>query len=240
VVKFTNLETIVVSEEQVSHIDDPRDRKKFVFHITLFRRFFVALIRVFFWPITKRTVIGLENLPFEGPIVLASNHLTNFDVFPMQIEIPRPLFFMAKSELHQNPILDVMLRNLGAFPIFRGEKDQWAMRHAQKVLEHGQVLAMFPEGSRSKGRGLRAGKTGVARLALQNNCPIVPVAIDGSHKMLKKFPRRTKVKIIIGEPIYPKPDETTLGLTDRMMFTIAGMLPEELRGVYAKKPAGFD
>jgi 1-acyl-sn-glycerol-3-phosphate acyltransferase len=133
-----------------------------------------------------------------------------------------------------------MLRYLGAFPVFRGEKDQWAMRHAQKVLEHRQVLAMFPEGSRSKGRGLRAGKTGVARLAIQNNCPILPVAVDGSHRMFRQFPRRTHIKITIGEPIYPHPGETTLGLTDRMMFTIADILPEELRGVYAKKPVGFN
>lgn len=229
-----------MAEELTQSVEDPRDHKHFVFHITLFRRFIVALVRALFWPITKRTVTGLENLPGEGPVVLASNHLTNFDVFPMQLEIPRPLFFMAKSELHKNPILDVMLRYLGAFPVYRGEKDQWAIRHAEQVLEHDQVLAMFPEGTRSKGRGLRAGKTGAARLALHANCPILPVAVEGTHEMFKRFPRRTPVKITIGEPIYPEPGETTLGLTDRLMFTIAGMLPEELRGVYAKRPAGFD
>jgi 1-acyl-sn-glycerol-3-phosphate acyltransferase len=229
-----------MSEEQTLTLEDRRDRKHFVFHITLFRRFIVALLRVLFWPITKRTISGLENLPAEGAVVLASNHLTNFDVFPMQLEIPRPLFFMAKSELHKNPILDVMLRYLGAFPVYRGEKDQWAIRHAEKVLEHGQVLAMFPEGSRSKGRGLRPGKTGAARLALHAQCAIIPVAVEGSQKMFTRFPRRTPVKITIGEAITPEPGETTLGLTDRLMFTIAGMLPEELRGVYAKRPAGFE
>ena len=117
--------------------------------------FHSAMLHVLFWPITKRYAVGAENLPADGCVILAANHLTNFDVFPMQLCLPRPLFFMAKSELHKNPILDAFLRACGAFPVFRGKKDQWAIRHAEKVLEHGQVLAMFPEGSRSKGRGPR-------------------------------------------------------------------------------------
>ena len=147
---------------------------------------------------------------------------------------------MAKSELHKNPILDAILRNLGAFPVYRGRRDQWAIQHALKVLEHGQVLAFFPEGTRSKGRGLRAGKTGAARMAIEMNCPIIPVAIDGTHLMFKSLPRRTRIRIIIGQPIYPKTNESTLGLTDRMMFSIADMLPPALQGVYIKKPIGFD
>jgi 1-acyl-sn-glycerol-3-phosphate acyltransferase len=114
------------------------------------------------------------------------------------------------------------------------------MDHAQKVLEHNQILAIFPEGTRSKGRGLRAGKTGAARLAIQNGCPIIPVAISGSHQMFKTFPRRTRINILIGGPIHQRSRESTLGLTDRLMFTIAGMLPLDLRGVYTKRPTGFD
>ena len=74
---------------------------------------------------------------------------------------------------NKNIIMDFALRELGAFPVYRDHRDHWAIRHAQKVLEHEQVLAMFPEGSRSKGRGLRAGKTGVARLAIQKDCPVM-------------------------------------------------------------------
>ena len=218
---------------------DPRDHKKYAFDTTLFRRIITITLGTIIKLFMRQTVEGVENLPQEGPVVLASNHLTNFDVFPMQLAIPRPLFFMAKSELHKNPLLDAALRSLGAFPVNRGQKDQWAIQHAQKVLEHGQVLAIFPEGTRSKGRGLRSAKTGAARLALTAQCPIVPVAVEGTHRMFKKFPRRTHVHVQIGEPLYPKPDETILGLTDRMMFTIAEMLPPELRGVYAHRPAGF-
>ena len=221
-------------------IADPRDQKKFVFHATRFRKIFLWGIRCIIWFLMKREYQGADNIPAAGPVVLASNHMTNFDVFPMQLGIPRPLFFMAKSELHEPFLMDIMLRNLGAFPVYRGQGDEWALRHAEKVLEHGQVLAIFPEGARNKGRGLRSAKTGAARFALQANCPIIPVAVEGTHQVLKTFPRRAKVKVTIGEPIYPKPGESALALTDRIMFTIAALLPRELRGVYAERAAGFE
>jgi len=188
----------------------------------------------------KYDMKGVENLPREGAVILVANHVTNFDVFPMQFSIPRVIFFMAKAELMKNPIMDVLLRNLSAFPVNRGEKDQWSMDHALKVLRRGQVLGMFPEGKRSQGRGLSVAKTGSARLALEANCPILPMTILGSDRFFKKFPYRTKVQITILPPMYPKENETPLALTDRLMFTLAQALPAELRGVYAKMPEGFD
>jgi 1-acyl-sn-glycerol-3-phosphate acyltransferase len=199
----------------------------------------VSISRAILPAIIKVESQGLENLPIDGPVILTSNHLTNYDVFPLQMVIQRPLFFMAKSELHKNQLMDALLRSLGAFPVNRGQRDQWAIQHAARLLEHGQMLALFPEGTRSKGRGLRAGKTGAARLSLQCGCPLVPVAIDGTHRMFSNFPRRTLIQLVVGELLYPKEGETTLGLTDRLMFAIADLLPSELRGVYAKKPAGF-
>jgi len=221
-------------------IEDPRDQETYAFDITLFRRILVGSLRILLRFFMKINLIGVENLPAEGPVILASNHQTNYDVFPMQMEIQRPLFFMAKSELYKNLIVAAGLRQVGAFPVHRGQKDQWAIHHAEKVIAHGQVLAMFPEGTRSKGQGLRAGKTGVARLALKMDCPILPVAVSGTEKMFRDFPRRSPITIVIGEPIIPQPNESTLGLTDRMMFTIADLLPPELRGVYAKRPVGFE
>lgn len=138
---------------------DPRDRKTFYFHATPLRRFAVWLVTVVFNFFMKLEVRGLENLPADGAVIVASNHVTNFDVFPMQIAIPRPIFFMGKAELFKFPLMDMFLRNVGAFPVNRGEKDTWALRHAAKVLAHGQTLGMFPEGTRSKGKGLRVAKT---------------------------------------------------------------------------------
>jgi 1-acyl-sn-glycerol-3-phosphate acyltransferase len=220
--------------------DDPRDRQKFVYHVTLVRRLTIALLEILLPLFMKREIKGAENLPAEGPVVLASNHLTNFDVFPIQLCLSRPLFFMAKAELHKNALLDAYLRQLGAFPVKRGTRDEWALNHARKVLDQNQVLAIFPEGTRSKGRGLRPAKTGAARFALYAYCPILPVAISGTEKMFKQFPKRAQITIKIGEPIYPEEGESVLALTDRLMFTLAPMLPPELRGVYAERPTGFD
>jgi 1-acyl-sn-glycerol-3-phosphate acyltransferase len=220
--------------------NDPRDRKRFTFHATLFRKLLVAILRLLFHLIMKMEVDGLENLPSDGPVVVACNHVTNFDVFPMQFSLPRPIFYMAKAELFKFPLMDVALRDLGAFPVYRGEKDQWAMRHARKVLEHGQLLGMFPEGTRNKGRGLGLAKTGTARLAIETKSPIVPMIVTGTDRFFKDFPRRAHVTVKLLPPLQPDPGETPLALTDRLMFSMAAALTEELRGVYAEIPKGFE
>ena len=218
---------------------DPRDKKKFYFTDTRQRRALVALARALFMPVMTMNVTGLENFPRQGPVVLAANHVTNFDVFPMQFALPRPIFFMGKAELFRNPLMDIILRNLSGFPVNRGDKDLWAMRHAAKVLQHGQTLGMFPEGTRSKGMGLAVAKTGAARLALDAECPIVPMAVVGSDQFFKRFPHRTRVQITLLAPLMPRLGENALALTDRLMFTLAQALPKEMRGVYAEMPQGF-
>ncbi len=218
---------------------DPREKKTYYLHETFTRRVIVALLQTFAWFVLKFEVHGAENLPSKGSAILACNHVTNFDIFPMQLSISRPLFYMAKEELMRNPIMEYLLRKGGCFPVFRGTQDEWAKQHAEKVLQHGQVLGIFPEGTRSKGRGLRAAKSGTARFAIRTHSPIVPMALIGSHLVLKSFPRRTKIQVTIGEPIFPRSDEGALALTDRMMFAIAAMLPPDQRGAYAEIPEGF-
>jgi 1-acyl-sn-glycerol-3-phosphate acyltransferase len=218
---------------------DPRNRKRFVFHATPFRKLFVAFLRQIFRLIMKMDVVGLENFPSDGSVVVACNHVTNFDVFPMQLSLPRPIFYMAKSELFKFPLMDVVLRDLGAFPVFRGEKDAWAMQHAQKVLENGQTLGMFPEGTRNKGKGLGLAKTGSARMAIETNSPIVPMVIVGTDQFFKRFPHRTNATVKLLPPLLPNPGESPLSLTDRLMFSMAAALPEEMRGMYAEIPKGF-
>ena len=219
---------------------DLRDRKRFVFRATLFRKIFVGTLRQIFRLIMKMEVQGLENFPLDGPVVIACNHVSNFDVFPMQFSLPRPIFYMAKAELFKFPLMDVALRDLGAFPVYRGEKDQWAMAHARKVLDHGQTLGMFPEGTRNKGRGLGVAKTGSARMAIDAGCPIVPMVVTGTDRFFKGFPRRANVTVKLLPPLLPKSGETPLSLTDRLMFNMAAALPEDMRGVYAEVPKGFE
>ena len=219
---------------------DPRDKKKFYFADTPQRRVLIRIARFLFLPLMKYEVTGLEHLPREGAVILAANHVTNFDVFPMQFSVPRVIFFMGKAELFKNPIMDVLVRNLSGFPVQRGEKDQWAMDHALKVLRHGQTLGMFPEGTRSRGGGLKVAKTGTAKLSIEAGCPILPMAIIGSDKFFKQFLHRARVHIQILPPILPKVGESPLALTDRLMFMLAKALPKEMRGVYTETPTGFD
>lgn len=217
---------------------DPRDRKKYYLEETPLRRLCIWLLRSLFRAFMILHVEGAENLPLDGEVILAANHVNSFDVFPMQFSIPRAVCFMGKAELFDTP-LDPLLRLLCAFPVHRGEKDEWALHHAAGVLSHRQMLGMFPEGTRSKGRGLGVARTGTARLAIEANCPIVPLAIIGSDAFFNKFPHRTRVTVRLLPPILPGPGETPLAFTDRLMFTLAAGLPPEMRGVYAKVPKGF-
>ena len=217
---------------------DPRDRKKYYLDETPLRRFLLGLVQVFFKTSMVMKVEGAENFPLDGPVIIAANHVTNYDVFPMQFAVPRAICYMGKAELFNTP-LDPLLRVLCAFPVNRGEKDEWAMRHAEKVLAHGYVLGMFPEGKRSKGRGLGVAKTGTARLAIKMNCPIVPMTVIGTDKFFQHFPRRSNVTLNLLPSILPDPGDTPLSLTDRLMFTLADHLPASMRGVYAEKPKGF-
>ncbi len=218
---------------------DPRDKKKFYFHATPLRKAVIALLRTIFNLFMDRHVDGLEYFPLDGPVIIAANHVTNFDVFPMQLSLPRPIFYMGKAELFKNPISDMLFRNLGAFPVSRDRKDPWAYNQALKVLAHGQTLGMFPEGTRSRGRGLGVAKSGVARLSIETGAPIIPMAITGSDKFFKDFPRRTRVNVSLLPPLLSEAYETPLGLTDRLMFALASALPSDMRGVYSEMPKGF-
>ena len=218
---------------------DPRVRKRFYFHDTVLRKGIVAILRAAFFLVMDLRVEGLAHFPSDGAVIVACNHVTNFDVFPMQLSLPRPIFYMGKAELFKNPIVDAVFRRMGAFPVSRDKKDPWAYNHALKVLAHGQTLGMFPEGTRSKGRGLGVAKTGAARLAIEAGAPIVPMAIAGSDKFFQRFPRRAHVTVTLLPPMLPLPGETPLALTDRLMFTLAAALPVEMRGVYAELPKGF-
>ncbi len=213
-------------------LPDARLKKTYYTNMTPLRWVLTPTIRVLFSGLASIEASGVERLPAEGPVILAANHLTNFDVIAIQLSLPRPVYFMGKSELFGNPIMDYVFRNLGSFPVNRGMHDEWALSHAKKVLENRRVLGMFPEGTRSKGKGLSLAKTGAARLALDTSCPIVPLAVEGTTRLLKHLPRRVQIKITLGEPIRPLKEETAQALTERIMYRLANLLPENLRGVY--------
>jgi len=157
------------------------------------------------WPVVKGLyrlrARGLEHIP-EGGFVLAANHTSNFDPWPLGIAfLPRrQLRFMAKSELF-NPVLAPILRAGGAFKVRRGEGDVEAMRTAAQLARDGEIVVMFPEGTRRK-KGLRKKfearpHTGAARIALSAEVPLVPAAIGGTDRLSRLGP----LSVAYGEPI---------------------------------------
>jgi 1-acyl-sn-glycerol-3-phosphate acyltransferase len=157
------------------------------------------------WPFVKvgfrLRARGIDNLPEHG-FVLAANHTSNFDPWPLGLPLfpGRQLYFMAKSELF-NPILKPILLGGGAFPVRRGEADAEAIRSAVELVESGRVVVMFPEGTRRK-KGLRKRHgarphSGAARIALAANAPLVPAAIKGTDRLTRLGPLR----VAYGSPI---------------------------------------
>jgi 1-acyl-sn-glycerol-3-phosphate acyltransferase len=228
-----------LSESFNQQTTDDRERKTYYLRMTLLRQIGTPAIRGISRLFSVLESEGAEHLPRRGPVILAANHITNMDVLFLQFCLPRPIFFMGKEELFQNPVLDWVFRQLGAFPVRRGARDAWAFEHARRVLENGQVLGMFPEGTRNRGRGLGPARPGAARLAQMMNCPIVPVGLYGTQEMFHHFPRRARIQVKVGEPIVSEMHETVLNLTDRIMFALAELLPAEARGVYRYRPPGF-
>jgi 1-acyl-sn-glycerol-3-phosphate acyltransferase len=160
---------------------------------------FYTFVVVLSWPVVgllyRLRVRGREHLP-EGGFVLASNHLSNFDPWPLATSLfpKRELRFMAKSELFENALLGALLKGVGAFRVQRGQADTEAMRTSLAILRDGGVLAMFPQGTRSKkGRRRKLAPKphpGAARIALQAGVPIIPVAIKGTDRLLALGPFR--------------------------------------------------
>jgi 1-acyl-sn-glycerol-3-phosphate acyltransferase len=157
------------------------------------------------WPLVglpfRLRASGTENVP-EGGSVLASNHLSNMDPWPLGLPLwpRRQLRFMAKSELF-NPLLKPILYGGGAFPVRRGTGDRDAMRNAIRLVQDGEIVVMFPEGTR-RTKGLRKkfearAHTGAARIALAAGSPLVPAAIKGTDRLARFGPMR----IAYGEPV---------------------------------------
>jgi 1-acyl-sn-glycerol-3-phosphate acyltransferase len=171
---------------------------------------------------------GLENVPASGGCVLACNHLSNFDPWPLGMPLwpTRWLRFMAKSELYWWP-LRLVLNAAGAFRVRRGVGDQEAMETAVRLAREGEVVVMFPEGTRRK-KGLlkkheARARSGAARIALEAGVPLVPAAVAGTDKLLSLGPLR----IVFGAPIelddLPVDDlrNSAQTATERLMARIA-------------------
>ena len=137
---------------------------------------------------------AIDEIPTEGPLILAANHASNFDAIVLGSwlipRLGRRIHWLGKKELFAWPIVGWAAANGGVHPVDRGTADVEAFRLAQRILTEGQVLFVFPEGTRSPDGGLQAAQDGVAVLALRTDAPIVPLGIAGSYRV---WPRGQKL-----------------------------------------------
>ena len=200
--------------------------------------------------IVRVKVEGKENLPTSGPVILAANHRSFIDSLFIPLVVKRRVTFVAKAEYFDSKKTAWFFRGVGQIPIRRegGSASDGALAAAADVLNDGGVFGIYPEGTRTRTGRLHRGHTGVARLALQCNAPIVPIGLVGTDEVQpvdRKLPRfgRT-VTVRFGEPIdmqhyhHEDHDHLTLrAITDEVMFELQSLSGYEYDDTYATKKA---
>jgi glycerol-3-phosphate dehydrogenase (NAD(P)+) len=167
--------------------------------------------------------IGREHVPKRGPVIIASNHRSFLDPFVIACMARRPMYYVAKKEIFlYNRLLAWVLAALGAFPVERGTGDAEFIRTAKAILARGDIVLMFPEGTRTRPGALGKPKRGVGRLALETGAPVVPMAVIGTEAIRKGWRIRPhKVRLRAGRalhfPVVPEPSVALAGaVTDRI------------------------
>ncbi|WP_376793167.1 lysophospholipid acyltransferase family protein [Thermoflexus sp.] len=207
------------------------------------RRFLTFMLHLLYRILLRLEVVGLENIPPTGPVILAINHISFLDPVIVVSVLRRKVLPMAKAEVFQDAVLGPLVSAFDAFPVRRGEVDRRAIQTALEVLRLGGVLLIAPEGTRSPTGALIQGREGAIYLAWRTGAPIVPVGIDGTDRFkfnIRRL-RRTPVRVVFGPPCRVEiPErqerEALREATDELMAQIAALLPPERRGIYADFP----
>ncbi|HEY4440064.1 MAG TPA: lysophospholipid acyltransferase family protein [Candidatus Elarobacter sp.] len=155
-----------------------------------------AAVAVIARTLFRYRVVGAEHIPPAGGVIVAANHISNFDPPLLGIGVPRPVSYMAKKELFAMPILRQLLPRLQAYPVDRQAGGTAALRASLRMLKEGRLLGIFPEGGRNV-TGTNEEKAGAAFLAAASGAPVVPAAIVGTRR-LRPFGR---VTVVFGAPI---------------------------------------
>src|SRR5215203_5952047 len=152
--------------------------------------------------------MGTEHVP-DGGVILASNHRSFLDPFAIGCCLGRPIYFVAKQELFRNPLIGWFLNCLGAFPVKRGASDEESVATSLALLERGEAVVIFPEGTRIRTGSLAPPRRGVGRLALQSGMPVVPIAVTNSERARRGWRiRPVKVHLRCGPALtFPRVDD---------------------------------
>ena len=161
----------------------------------MFYRFGRALIKLLNLILYNIHVEGEENIPKTGGVVLCPNHISNYDPLAVATHLKRQVHFMAKAELYKNFIVRKVLLAVGTIPVDRGKVSLETLKESLRVLKNGEILGIFPEGTRVKNGERRKPMEGFVVFALKTKSPILPVHIEGEYKF------RGKINIKFGKPI---------------------------------------
>ena len=193
-------------------------------------------------------VVGKENIPTSGPLIVVSNHLANIDPAIVGSALNRSPLFMAKKELFSNPMMRFLLAGYGVHPLDRTGADLAALNWAKsQLVDRDRAIILFPEGTRSRNQILQSGKPGVAHLASITDAPVVPFGLAGTSKLqgIVGVVRPTgKLRLNIGAPFKIVQDDGTparrriMSATDEIMRRIAALIPEANRGKFADTAGG--
>lgn len=157
----------------------------------------------FFRRLYRLTVIGAENVPPSGGVILAPNHTTDVDVIVVAAAVERQVRYMAKAELFRVPLLGKLISKLGAFPVNRGKNDVSAVKATISLLESGEAVGVFPQGTRHPGEDPRGTKVlgGIAMIASHAGVPVVPTLILTKKMKVRAF---RKTFVVFGKPVSPE------------------------------------
>lgn len=197
--------------------------------------------------IANVTVEGIEKIPTKGGCIVAANHIGRLEVFLTYAMLPRTdLIMLAAEKYHKYAFFRWLARKLDVVWVDRYNADLRTVREVLKRLNRGMIFTVAPEGTRSKTEALQPARQGAAYLASKSGVPIIPVGVTGTEDRLvkdnlKHF-RRSKVRVVVGEPFILPPlpkenrDEALTDYTDEIMCRIAALLPPRYRGVYQDHP----
>jgi 1-acyl-sn-glycerol-3-phosphate acyltransferase len=195
-------------------------------------------------------VVGLQSVPKEGPVILASNHLSFIDSIFLPLVVDRPVVFLAKSEYFTGKGLKgwatkMFFQATGQLPIDRsgGKASEASLNTGLRVLREGRVLGIYPEGTRSPDGKLYRGRTGVARMVLEAGVPVVPVAMIGTEEVMPigtRIPKVRRIGIVFGAPLDFSRFEGMEGdrfvlrsVTDELVYDLRELSDQQYVDVYA-------